>query len=174
MSTSVIGKPAPSEYAADFGRYIDLVDDTDVVAVLEGLLKSTRTFLGNIAEEKADHRYAPGKWSIKEVVGHIVDSERVFVYRALRFARNDQTELPGFDQDVFAANANFANLRLSDIVQEYEAVRMSTLLLLKHLSPEAWGRRGIANGNGMTVRAFAYTIAGHELHHVRILRDRYL
>jgi DinB superfamily len=174
MSTSVIGRPATSEYASYFGRYIDLVDETDVIAVLERQLKSTRILLGNIAEDKANHRYAPGKWSIKELVGHIVDSERVFAYRALRFARNDQTELPGFDQDAFAANANFGNLPLSDIVQEYEAVRTSTLLFLRHLPPEAWSRRGIANGNEMTVRALAFTIAGHEVHHVQILRDRYL
>ena len=144
------------------------------VAVLENQLNSTRAFLGGISEKQGNHRYEPGKWSIKEVVGHVADTERVFAYRALRFARNDQTELPGFDQDTFAANANFANLPLSDIVDEYVAVRMATVLLLRHVANDAWNRRGIANKNEMTVRALAFTIAGHELHHIDILKTRYL
>jgi hypothetical protein len=174
MSTSVVSRPAPSEYAAYFGRYIDLVAEPDVIAVLEGQARSMRELLGDISEEKANHRYAPGKWSIKEVVGHIIDTERVFAYRALRFARNDQTELAGFDQDVFAANANFANVTMKNILQEYEAVRSSTLWFLKHLPQDAWSRRGVASGNAMSVRAFAFAIAGHQVHHGRVLKERYL
>ena len=174
MSTTVIGKPAPSEYGAYFGRYITLVPDSDIFAVLQDQMKSTRTLLDTVSEEKGNHRYEAGKWSIKELVGHVIDTERIFVYRALRFARNDQTELPGFDQDTFAASANFANIALSDIVQEYQAVRSATVFFFKHLATDAWSRRGIANNNEMTVRAVAFTIAGHELHHMDILKKRYL
>ena len=99
--------------------------------------------------------------------------ERIFAYRGLRFARNDKTELPGFDEDTFAANANYANLAMSDAIQEYEAVRHATISLFKHLDKDAWSRRGIANNNELTVRAIAFMIAGHELHHVSILKNRY-
>ena len=141
---------------------------------LKNQMESTRALLDSIPEGQGGKRYEPGKWSIKELVGHVADCERIFAYRALRFARNDQTVLPGFDQDTFAANANFANLPLSDIVQEYEAVRRATLFLFKDLDSEAWNRRGVANNNDLTVRAIAFIIAGHELHHVGILKDRYL
>jgi hypothetical protein len=171
---AVIGKPAPSEFGAHFGRYINLVEDPDIIRVLENQLASTRALLAGISDETSVLRYEPGKWSIRELAGHVVDSERVFAYRALRFARNDKTELPGFDQDTFAANANFHNLPMQDIRLEYESVRTSTLFLFKHLQPEAWGRRGVANQNEITVRALAFTIAGHELHHMAILKGRYL
>jgi len=174
MSTSTIVRPTSSEYASHYARYIDLVTEADVLAALENQSKSAHALFASIPEEKGSYRYAPGKWSINEVLGHIVDSERVFAYRTLRFARNDATELPGFEQDDFAANANFDNLILQDILREYEAVRMSTVLLLKHLSSEAWSRRGVANGNPITVRALAFAIAGHELHHLGILKSRYL
>jgi uncharacterized damage-inducible protein DinB len=174
MSNPVAVKPDVSEYGSYFGRYITLVADADIVAVLEDQLKTTRALLDSISEEKANHRYEAGKWSIKELVGHIADAERIFAYRALRFARNDKTELPGFDQDTFAASANFANLSLSAIIQEYEAVRRATILLLKNLGNDAWSRRGKANNTELTVRAIAFTIAGHELHHLGILKSRYL
>jgi hypothetical protein len=174
MSTSAIGKPAPTEYGAHFGRYINLIEDPDVIRVLESQLVTTRVLLESISEETSLMRYEPGKWSIRELVGHIADCERVFAYRALRFARNDKTELPGFDQDTFAANAGFHSLPMQEIRQEYESVRQSTLFLFKHLQPEAWTRRGVANQNESTVRALAFTIAGHELHHTGILKSRYL
>jgi len=174
MSSPAVGRPLASEYAPDFGRYINLIANPDPIAVLEDQLSSTRRLLGGISEERGGHRYAPEKWSIKEVVGHVIDAERVFAYRALRFARNDTTELPGFDQDVFAASTNFTNLPLTDIVREYEAVRVATLFLFKHLPADAWDRRGVANKNEMTVRALAFSIAGHEAHHVGILNRFYL
>jgi uncharacterized damage-inducible protein DinB len=174
MSTAAIRKPETSEYAGSFGQYITLVTDSDIIAVLQDQLNSTRALLDTISEEKSNHRYAAGKWSIKELVGHVSDSERVFAYRVLRFSRNDPTELPGFDQDTFAGNANFANIALTDIVEEYASVRRSTLLLLRHLADDAWSRRGVANQIELTVRALAFAIAGHELHHVGILKSRYM
>jgi hypothetical protein len=173
MSTAS-GKPELSEYGPYFGRYVTLVSGANIVNVLQDQLASTRAVLDAISEEKSNHRYAAGKWSIKELVGHVSDSERVFAYRALRFARNDATELSGFDQDIFAANTNFGNIPMRNIVQEYDAVRRSTLFLLKHLPEGAWMRRGIANKTEVTVRAIAFSIAGHELHHMAILQDRYL
>src|SRR5215813_12156131 len=128
MSTFTVRKPASTEYPASYAQYIDLVTETDVIATLENQFKSARDLFASVPEEKASHRYAPGKWSIKEVLGHVVDGERVFSYRALRFARCDSTELPGFDQDTFAANANFDKVPLEDILREYEAVRMATVL----------------------------------------------
>src|SRR2546427_12175637 len=129
MSTFVVGKPDKSEYASYFGRYVSLVSDPDIVTALQNQLKSTRALLDSISEEKSNHRYEPGKWSIKELVGHVADTERVFAYRALRFARNDQAELPGYDENAFAANANFANLPLASIVDEYTVVRKASILL---------------------------------------------
>jgi DinB superfamily len=174
MSTSTSVRPASTEYAPDYARYVDLVTEADVIAALENQFKAARGLFASVPEEKARYRYAHDKWSIKEVLGHVVDAERVFSYRALRFARYDSTELPGFDQDTFAANANFDNLPLHDILREYEAVRMSTVLLFKHLASDAWTQQGIANGNPITVRAVAFAIAGHELHHLGILRSKYL
>ena len=174
MSTFVVGKPDKSEYASYFGRYVSLVSDPDIVTALQNQLKSTRALLDTISEEKANYRYEPGKWSIKELVGHVADAERIFTYRALRFARNDKTELHTFDENAFAANANFANLPLSSIVDEYAAVRQASILLYKHLDKDAWNRRGIANKSDVTVRAIAFLTAGHELHHVSILKTRYM
>src|SRR5579864_576911 len=119
MSTFVVGRPAETEYGSYFSRYVSLVADPDIVAALEKQLKSTQALLETISEEKANYRYEPGKWSIKELVGHIADAERIFACRALRFARNDKTELPGFDENAFAANGSFANLSLSDVIDEY-------------------------------------------------------
>ena len=174
MKTIVAGKPAESEYAGYQGRYVSLVSDPDVVSALEKQLVSTRALLDTISEEKSNHRYEPGKWSIKEVVGHVADTERVFAYRALRFARNDKAELPGYDENAFAANADFAYLPLANIVDEYAAVRQASILFFKHLGQDAWTRRGVANKINVTVRAIAFLIAGHELHHLNILKTRYL
>jgi uncharacterized damage-inducible protein DinB len=172
--TVIAGKPAETEYASYYGRYVALVADPDIVAALDHQLKSTRTLLDTISEEKAGHRYEPGKWSIKQLVGHIADTERIFAHRALRFARNDRTELPGFDENAYAANANFGDLPLSSVVEEYATVRQASIVLFKHLEKDAWNRRGIANKNEVSVRAIAFLIAGHELHHIGILKTRYL
>jgi hypothetical protein len=172
--TVIAGKPAETEYASYYGRYVAMVTDPDVAAALEHQLKSTLALLETISEETANYRYEPGKWSIKQLVGHIADTERIFAHRALRFARNDKTELPGFDENAYAANAIFENLPLSSVIEEYAAVRQASIVFFKHLDKDAWNRWGVANKNDVTVRAIAFMIAGHELHHVEILKTRYL
>src|SRR5262249_48679154 len=132
------------------------------------------TLLGGVSPERADFRYAPGKWSIKEVVGHVIDTERIFSYRALRFARNDKTPLPGFEQDDYMPYTNFAQRELSDLAREFEHVRQATLFLFRNLDAAAWERRGTASGGELTVRAMAYVTAGHEIHHRTILQTKYL
>lgn len=174
MSNSIITRPAPNEYAPYYGGYMNIVPDGDIVALLTQQMPATLALIRGLAEEQGSWRYAPEKWSIKELCGHIIDAERVFAYRALRFARGDQTPLPGFEQDDFIAHANFAARSLNDLADEYEAVRRATIALLGSLDDAAWQRSGIASENEMSVRALAYGIAGHELHHLKILRERYL
>ena len=174
MSKTAIDRPGTEEYAEYYTTYISKVPGSDILGFLEEQLGSTMTLLRGIDESKADFRYEPGKWSIKELVGHIIDSEKVFAYRGLVFARNDSASLPGFDQDVWAKHANYANLLFTEIIAEFEAVRRATILQFRHLPLDAWSRRGIANANQMTARATAYIIAGHAEHHLGILRQRYL
>lgn len=174
MENATNARPAAGEYAPYYERYISLVPAGDVVATLGQQLEETLTLLGSIPEEKADSRYAPGKWSIKELVGHVIDGERIFGYRALRFARNDQTPLSGFEQDDYVSNGGFGERRLSDLAEEFAHVRRANLYMLRGLSAEAWRRQGDANGQMVSVRALAHIIAGHETHHMRILRERYL
>lgn len=174
MANLMIGKPDETEYQSYYGKYVSLVPDDDILSVLSAEIESTMALLRSIPESKGGFRYAPDKWSIKELVGHMIDGERVFAYRALRFARNDGTPLPGFEQDDYVREALFDSYSLSDLVAEFESVRRSSIFLFKHLSEEAWTRRGIASESEVSVRALAYIIAGHELHHREILRSRYL
>ncbi len=174
MTGLTINKPEETEYLPYYGRYISLVPDGDMLSVLSNQLDDTLALLRNISESQAGFRYAPDKWSIKELVGHLIDTERIFAYRALRFARNDKTPLPGYEQDDYISNASFNDYPLSDLALEFRSVRESTLFLFKHLDREAWKRRGIASESEVSVRALAYIIAGHELHHREILRNRYL
>ena len=175
MQDFIIVKPEESEHAPYYGRYISLVkDEGDIVSQLSGQLEATLALLRSIPEARGGFRYAEGKWSIRELLGHVIDGERIFAYRALRFSRGDVTPLPGFEQDDYVQNASFDDYPLGELVHEFESVRRSTLFLFKHLSEEAWTRRGIASENEVSVRALAYIIAGHELHHMSILRDKYL
>lgn len=169
-----IAPPETSEYAPYFGRYISLVPGGNVLAALEDQPRETLSLLSTMTDEQGDYRYAPGKWSIKELLGHVIDTERIFAYRALRFARNDQTPLASFEQDGYIAAANFSACRLADLIEEFMAVRRATVWLFRQLSAEAWMRHGTASGNPASVRAIAYIIAGHELHHRRILQEQYL
>lgn len=166
--------PDPTEYLPYYGKYVALVPKEDILATLQQQHRITQTLLHGLSEAQGNHRYAPEKWSIKEVVGHMIDSERVFAYRALRFSRNDKTALPGFDQDPYIQFGNFGNCKLGGLANEFEHVRQSTIHLLRHMGEDAWTRRGVANDAEVTVRALAYIIAGHELHHVNILRTKYL
>jgi hypothetical protein len=168
-----IARPQPDEYAQYYARYISLVEGEDILSTLDQQRRQTMMLLSGRDEQGGDFRYAPEKWSAKEVLGHICDTERVFAYRALRISRADTTPLEGFEQDDYVRNGPFANRPLADLVEDFIAVRRATLSLLRNLDEAAWMRRGIANKNEVSVRGIAYIIAGHELHHRRILEEKY-
>ena len=174
MSKVQVGRPPASEYAEYYERYVGLIPGADIVDVLERQLPATLSLLAAIDEAKGNYRYAPGKWTVKDLLGHVIDTERVFAYRALVFSRNDRASLPGFDQDVWVEHAYYANLSIADIAKEFEAVRRATVSQLRHLDAAAWNRVGTGNNKEMTTRAAAYVIAGHLEHHVSILKSRYL
>ena len=167
-------RPSADEYASFYETYVSLVPDGDVVGTLSRQLDETLALLRNVPAAQEDFSYEPGKWSVKEVVGHMTDAERIFSYRALCIARGDKANLPGMDQDDYMSSATFSKRRLPDLAAEFEYVRRATLSLLRHLDEGAWLRRGTANDNEITVRALAYILAGHEAHHVNVLRERYL
>jgi uncharacterized damage-inducible protein DinB len=170
-----IEKPVAGEYAPYADRYIGLLpDDGLVLQHMRDNLKATRDFILSLPEEKLAFRYVEGKWTIKEILVHVIDDERIYAYRALRFARNDQTALPGFEQDAYALHSG-ANARgAGDILEELATVRRATVALFDGFDDEALTRTGVADGNRVSVRALAYHIAGHELRHVRIIKERYL
>ena len=166
--------PDRTEAAEYYFTYIDKAGAGEIVTTLERQLGSTIALLQGISEEQSQHRYEPGKWSIREVVGHLNDTERLFAFRALWFARALEASLPSFDQDIAMASAGSGALPLSRHAEEFAAVRAGTLALFRNLPPEAWTRRGTASGNPFSVNALAYICAGHVEHHVRILKERYL
>lgn len=167
-------RPTPDEYASYYANYVGLVPDGDILESLARQKTATTRLLGGISAKKAGHRYAPDKWSIKGVVGHVVDAERVFSYRALSIGRGDPAPLPGFDEKDWAKTSNFDERALKDLVRDYRLVRDATLALLRSLPAEAWARRGTASNHPVTVRALVWIIAGHERHHLKVLRERYL
>jgi DinB superfamily len=167
-------RPDSTEYAPYFEKYISLVPGDNIVTTLSSQIEGTAILLRGLSESQGEMRYAPGKWSIKEVIGHLIDAERIFTYRALRMARSDRTPLPGFDENSYVENGNFGECRVAELADEFQAVRESSIYIFRHLGEEAWGRRGVANDNEISVRAIAYCIAGHELHHLGIIRTRYL
>lgn len=167
-------RPSIEEYFPFHEQYIGLVGEGDVTALLAEQLASTTELLSDIPEAQADYRYAEGKWTLKEVIGHISDNERVMAYRLLRAARGDRTPLAGYDQDEFMSGASFQSWSLAQIIEDYISVRKSTLALLRGLTDEAWLRIGVSNGGDVSVRAIAYIIAGHELHHLKIIHEKYL
>jgi len=169
----MINRPQPDEYSAFAARYVDLVGNGPIIEILEYLQQMTYNFFLRIDPDKAAYAYADGKWTVKQVVGHITDTERVFAYRALAFSR-EAIELPGFDQDVYMEKATFNTRSLEDLANEFNTVRESTLYLLKSFTEEQTMQKGIASGNPVSVRALAYMIAGHEMHHIKILKERYL
>jgi uncharacterized damage-inducible protein DinB len=174
MTAALIARPGTDEYAPYYGTYIGKVPDGDLRAMLASQLAETLALVRSIPESRGGHRYAPDKWSIKGVLGHLADSERIFSYRALRIGRGDTTPLPGFEQDDYVPMGNFDARTLRDLADELAAVRQATLHLFAHLDQAAFERRGTASGKPISVRALAYIIAGHELHHVGILKTRYL
>ena len=170
----MIKRPQPDEYSAYAARYVDLVGNGDIVDILESQKESTSDFfLQKVGQARADYAYAEGKWTVKQVLGHMIDTERVFAFRALAFSR-EAIELPGFDQDVYMEKATFGSRSLNDIADEYKTVRESSIYLFKSMSEEQSTQKGIASGNPVSVRALAYMIAGHELHHIKIMEERYL
>ncbi len=167
-------RPEPNEYAPYYEKYVSLVKEDDVLGALRRQIDDSLATLRAVSPEESLRRYAPGKWSLREVVGHLIDTERIFAYRALRFARADRTELPGFEQDSYAPAAKSDERSWADLLTEMELVRRANVLMFEGLPDEAWSRRGVASQNEMSVRALAYNIAGHELHHMKIVRERYL
>ncbi|MDB5138523.1 MAG: damage-inducible protein DinB [Mucilaginibacter sp.] len=166
-------RPLPHEYSAYAVRYVDLVGDEPILEILEQQQKNTYDIFTGIDISKADYAYAEGKWTIKQVLGHMADTERVFAYRALVFSR-EAIELPGFEQDVYMEKATFNIRTLEDIANEFKTIRESSIYLFKSMNEEQLTQKGIASGNPVSVRALAYMIAGHEMHHIKILKERYL
>lgn len=171
---TTIGRPESTEYAAYYGRYISLVSEGEIVAILEQQRDSSAALLKSLSEAQGDHRYAPGKWTIKELVGHVADTERVFAYRAAHISRGDPAPLPSMEQEIWSSGAESSRRTLQSLAEELTAVREATLALVRSLSPTQAMRRGVASNNEVTARAMAFLCAGHQEHHIRILKDRYL
>lgn len=167
-------KPNPGEMAGFYGRYIDACDAVDLAEALESSWSAFAALVGSIPEERGSYRYADGKWTVKDVLQHVIDTERVMAYRALRFSRNDSTPLPGFEEDDWARSARTANRSISDLFTEADAQRRSTRALFGSMSSDELMRSGTANGQPCTARAAGWIIAGHMLHHTRIIHERYL
>lgn len=167
-------RPGANEAASYYFRYIDRVTGDDPVSEMERQFAEGNALFGTISEDVSLHRYAPGKWSLREVLNHINDCERVFTFRALWFARGFDSPLPSFDQDTSARTANADQIPWAQHVEEFRNLRLATLALFQNMPAEAWTRSGIASGNPVTVRALAYIVAGHFTHHVEIIEDRYL
>ena len=167
-----IGRPLPTEHAEYYSRYIGLVPDGDILKILAE--PAIPKLVSGISEEKARFRYASGKWSVKEVVGHVVDTERVFGFRAFAFSRNDKNAFPGMEQEDYARGANYEERPMKDILDEFVEVRRGNLRFFGTLSEEMLMRVGNASGFDFTVRSLPFIIAGHELHHARVLREKYL
>ncbi len=165
-------QPQPGDYPPFYARYVNLAPEGDVLGAMAAQAPVTRAALLRFAD-RPDFRYAPDKWSVKQVAGHMADTERVFGFRALWFARADQSPLPGFEQDDWMAASDFGAQTLEDLLDGFEAARTSNLFVLRQLTPEAWERRGIANGQPFTVRAYAHGMLGHERAHLQILAERY-
>ena len=171
---SKIERPGADEFAPFYANYVSAVPAGDITGILESQGRELVQLLGGLDAARADFRYAPDKWSVKDVVGHVSDTERIFAYRALRIARGDATPLAGFDQDTYVANAHFGRRALGDLLADFQTVRAATVSLFRAMTEEESRRAGTANGMPVTARALAFIAAGHERHHSSILRERYL
>ncbi|MCO6479390.1 MAG: DinB family protein [Phaeodactylibacter sp.] len=170
-----IPKPKPGEYPAYAEMYLKWIpDDGNLLGHLQSNFETVKSFILSLPESRLLHRYAEGKWTIKEVLLHIIDDERIYAYRALRFARNDKTPLPGFEQDDYTPFSGANDRDISSIMDEYESVRKATITLFAGLPEESLQRGGVADGKPVTVRALGYHLAGHEMHHLNIIREKYL
>ena len=166
-------RPEANDYGSFYAGYLENVTEDDIVSALEMQSTDTQRLIGSVEEERGRYRYAAGKWSVKEVIGHFIDSERVMAFRALSLARGETKPLPGFDENEYVRNSGFDAWRLTDLAEHYALVRRSTVILFRNLPSEAWLRRGMANEYPVTVNALAWIILGHERHHLRILREKY-
>jgi len=170
----LIEKPGSSEYGSFYQGYIDLLPEGEpVLKILEDQANTLCSILGKLDEKTFSHRYAPGKWSVKEVLGHMIDTETIFAYRALSIARGEESELPGYDQNKYVEEANFDERNASGLLEDYKVVREHTLRLFKSFDKKMLERRGVANNYSCSVRALAFIIAGHERHHIRLLSEKY-
>jgi hypothetical protein len=167
-------RPKRDEHIEYYSTYIDKVPDGDIVDTLTRQLPEVIAFLRSIPEDKHDHAYAPGKWTIRQIVGHLSDGERVFQYRAFRFSRADTTPVPGFDENLYVDNAPFANVSMADLIAEFEDLRRASIHLYSNLDEAALSRRGSANGHEISVRAIGFILAGHVTHHEGVIRSKYL
>jgi hypothetical protein len=173
MNNRTVGRPEADEIPSHYVGYIKRVPELDPVIVCAEQIEETTTLLRGLSDSDAMYRYGRGKWSIKEVVGHLADIERIMAYRALRIARGDTTPLPGFDENAYVPIAKFDHRSLADLVGDLRTARAATLALLRTFDADAWVRRGTASGKPVSVRALAFMIPGHERHHVDVLKTRY-
>ncbi len=171
---NALGRPGPEEVNAYFARYIDLADGRDLLEALANASEQVRATAQRIPSEKAGYRYAAGKWTIEQLMQHVVDTERIFTYRALCFARKDATELPGFEENDYADATADSDKGLRRILAEHDAVRNATIELFRGFNDDELLRKGTANGNRFSVRALGWATAGHAMHHVKVLHERYL
>lgn len=167
-------RPEKTEYAEFYANYIALVEDADVVAALEKQIGDVQNLFAGMPAEKENFRYADGKWTVKELLGHLIDGERVFSYRALRISRGDETPLAGFEENEYVAGGNFADSNFADLLEEFSALRRANVLMFKNFSEAMWRRVGTASDAAVSVRALAFMMVGHVRHHTNILRERYL
>lgn len=174
MSRYRAERPAPDEYAPFYAGYVNQVPDGDVVEAMIGGVEIAAALLHGIGDDRGDFAYAPGKWTLKEVLLHCADAERIFTYRALRIARGDQTPLPGWDENAYTPMSGAGARTMDSILDELESVREATVTLFQGLPAESWSRVGTSNGKAITVRAIAWITAGHLLHHLGIIQERYL
>lgn len=170
----MIQKPESSEYNSFYAPYISRIKTDDLVSALSVQLDTVVEFFSALSEEQANHKYAEGKWSIKEVLNHLNDTERVFAYRALNIARGDRQELPGMDQDVYQNNSHTEGRTLSSLIDEFKAIRLSTIALFEPMTEDDSMRSAVASGSLVTVRALAAMIAGHYMHHIEVVKSKYL
>lgn len=167
------GQPLESEYAPDYQGYIGHVTEQEILPVLRSQLDALDVLLGRVTPGRETFRYADGKWSIREIVGHLIDAERVFGYRAFAIARGDRNNMPGFDQNEYISSSPYHRIDLEDLLSEFRLVRLSNIAMLRTLDDESWMRIGTANDNQVSVRALAFILAGHVRHHMGVLRERY-
>jgi len=171
---AISGRPGDGEYGQFYGDYVALVPEDDICAAAEAAARDAAALLGGIDEAKSTHRYAPEKWSIKQLIGHVADAERIFGYRVLCIARGESQSLPGFDETEYMRRSNFDDRTFADLVADFTAARQSTIALLRSLGDHVWSNAGVANKQHVTTRGIAYSMIGHSRHHMKVLRERYL